>query len=458
MRYVSTRGRAPVLEFDDVLLAGLASDGGLYVPESIPRLETTPDPDWPYHRVAAHVMRPFVGDGVVGKSLDELCRAAYEGFSHPDVAPLTRIDEHVSILELFWGPTLSFKDYALQLVGRMFDAVLTARDQRVLVLGATSGDTGSAAIAGCEGRDRIDIVILYPEGRVSDIQRRQMTTVSASNVLAVSVDGTFDDCQDLVKAAFSDAHLREDLHLAAVNSINWARVMAQTAYYWWAAGRIDESFSVTVPTGNFGNILAASVAQQMGAPIDRLIIGNNANHGLATFVETGRLPLEPVSATLAPAMDIAVSSNLERYLFELLDRSPEATEAAILRFRSDGHLVVSELAHGELARRFEADWIDDAGIDRAIADVYAKHGLLIDPHTAVGWAVSERHRRDGEHMVVVSTAHPAKFEDAVRGSTGVSPDLPERARGLLEGEERIARIGSDLGELRSLLLNRVIRE
>jgi threonine synthase len=451
MRYVSTRGRAPVLDFDDVLLAGLASDGGLYVPESIPTIERLPDPSEGYAAVAAQVIRPFVGDGVVASLLDELCEAAYRDFAHKDVAPVTEVGDDLYLLELFWGPTLSFKDYALQLVGRMFDAVLTERSERVLVLGATSGDTGSAAIAGCEGRDAIDVVILYPDGRVSDVQRRQMTTVAAENVRAVAVTGTFDDCQDLVKAAFNDPELRSRFSLAAVNSINWARVMAQTAYYWWTAATLARPFSVAVPTGNFGNVLAASVAQRMGAPIERLIVGNNANHGLATLIATGRLPLADVAPTLAPAMDIAIPSNLERYLFELFDRSPEATTEALEMFRSARELVIDEVAHHEMASVFAAGWVDDAHIEQTMSDVHASSGLLIDPHTAVGWEVGLRLRRDAEPLVIVSTAHPAKFSEAVIRATGETPALPSRAAHVLDLPERISHIDPSLGDLESVL-------
>ena len=451
MRYISTRGRAPVLDFDDVLLAGLASDGGLYVPESIPTLDEMPDASDGYAAVAAQVMRPFVGEGVVADRLEALCAEAYGGFADPRVAPLTQIEDELFLLELFWGPTLSFKDYALQLVGRMFDVVLTDRGSRVLVLGATSGDTGSAAIAGCEGRGAIDVVILYPEGRVSDVQRRQMTTVQAANVRAVAVEGTFDDCQDLVKAAFGRADVRSRHSLAAVNSINWARVMAQTAYYWWTAATLGRRFSVAVPTGNFGNVLAAWVARQMGAPIDRLIVGNNVNHGLSTLISTGRLPLDAVSASLAPAMDIAIPSNLERYLFELFDRSPERTAEALGSFREQGELVIDELAHRRMKSVFDAGWVDDARIEstmRAVADDY---GMVIDPHTAVGWDVGLRLRKTAETLVVVSTAHPAKFSDAVRRATGGVPELPARAAHVLELPERLYRLDPSLSALESML-------
>jgi threonine synthase len=451
MRYVSTRGQAPVLGFDDVLLAGLASDGGLYVPESIPSLDEIPDVSDGYAAVAAQVMRPFVGDGVVADRLDALCAEAYGGFADPRVAPLSRVDDELYLLELFWGPTLSFKDYALQLVGRMFDVVLSDRGNHVLVLGATSGDTGSAAIAGCEGREAIDVVILYPEGRVSDVQRRQMTTVQAANVRAVAVEGTFDDCQDLVKAAFGRADVRARHSLAAVNSINWARVMAQTAYYWWTAATLGRRFSVAVPTGNFGNVLAAWVARQMGAPIDRLIVGNNVNHGLSTLISTGRLPLDEVSASLAPAMDIAIPSNLERYLFELFDRSPEKTTEALGLFRGQGELVIDELSHRRMSSVFDAGWADDAQIESTMRSVADEFGLVIDPHTAVGWEVGLRLRKPAETLVVVSTAHAAKFSDAVQRATGSVPELPARAAHVLELPERLYRLDPSLEALEAML-------
>ena len=451
MLYRSTRGAAPELSFDDVLLAGLASDGGLYVPAEIPRLDGLPDVSEGYAAVAARVIRPFVGEGVVAERLDELCRSAYAEFDHPDVAPLVDLGDGSWLLELFHGPTLSFKDYALQLVGRMFDAGLSARGERVLVLGATSGDTGSAAIAGCEGRETIDVVILYPDGRVSEVQRRQMTTVGAANVTAVAVEGTFDDCQDLVKRAFGDPEIKETYSLAAVNSINWARVMAQTAYYWWVAGSLGERFSVAVPTGNFGNVLAAWVAREMGAPIDRLIVANNANHGLATVIQTGRLPLSPVEPTVAPAMDIAVSSNLERYLYELFDRSPERTAEAITRFRADGALILDEVAHSRFAEAFTAGWCDDAQIEQAIVDARDSHGLILDPHTATAWKVGRDVRNPGETLVIVSTAHPAKFPDTITHALGEPPAVPERIRAIMDLPERHQTIAADVAALVGVL-------
>jgi threonine synthase len=439
-----------VLEFDDVLLAGLAVDGGLYVPESWPRLERLPDASLGYAGIAVEVIRPFVPGGVVAARLEEMAHRVYGSFRHPDVAPIRPIDDGRHLLELFWGPTLSFKDYALQLVGAMFDLVLRARGERILVLGATSGDTGSAAIAALAGLESVDVVILYPDGRVSDVQRRQMTTVGDSNIRAVAVDGTFDDCQDLVKAAFSDPALKAKHGLAAVNSINWARVMCQAAYYVWTTALVGRC-SVAVPTGNFGNVLAANVARTMGAPLDRLVVGTNANHGMADVIEDGRLSLDVVVPTLAPAMDIQVSSNFERYLFDLYDRDADRVRRLIAGMRSDRTLVLDEVHHARLAEVFVASWLDDAGIDDVIRRVHAASGLLIDPHTATGWSAAERHRRPGETMVTVSTAHPAKFPDAVRAATGVEPELPADLADLATRPERIWRMAADPAELTDLL-------
>jgi threonine synthase len=451
MRYVSTRGAAPVLGFDDVLLEGLAVDGGLYVPQAWPRLDRLPDPALGYAHAVTAVLAPFVNGSVVGDSLPALAEATYRRFRHPEVAPLRPVGEGLHLLELFWGPTLSFKDYALQLVGRLFDQVLAARGRRILVLAATSGDTGSAAIEACRDRAAIDVVVLYPEGRVSEVQRRQMTTVTAANVRAVAVEGTFDDCQDLVKEAFADAGTRERFRLAAVNSINWARIVAQAAYYVWTAARLREPFAVSVPTGNFGNVFAAYVAREAGAPIERLIVANNANHGLSALIEGGRMVRSPVVPTLAPAMDIQVPSNLERYLFELLGRDGAATAGAMAHFRAEGALVLDEVGHARAARLFDAAWFDDGEVEGVIRRVHRRHGLLLDPHTATGWAAAERCSQEGLLTVAVATAHPAKFPEAVTAATGVVPALPEDLADLMDRPERTATIPRSLEALQGML-------
>jgi threonine synthase len=451
MRYVSTRGSAPALGFDDVLLQGLAADGGLYVPEMWPRLDAVPPALGGYGAVAATVIAPYVTGSVVADDLVDMAADVYARFRHPDVAPLHHIEGDRYLLELFWGPTLSFKDYALQLVGRMFERVLADRGERITVLGATSGDTGSAAIAALAGLDNVQVVILYPEGRVSEVQRRQMTTVAHENVRAVAVEGTFDDCQDLVKAAFGDSELRRQHRLAAVNSINWARVMCQAGYYVWVASLLDRPFAVSVPTGNFGNVLAADVARRMGAPIERMIVANNANHGLATLIETGRLDVGEVTPTFAPAMDIQVSSNLERYLFELYGRDGGSISSLMGRLRAEGGAVVDEVRMEAMRRTFTGSWIDDAAIEGVIASVYERTGELIDPHTATGWAAADLHAGAGRPTVVVATAHPAKFGDVVERATGVVPQLPPDLADIFDRPERTSLIAADPGELAAVL-------
>jgi len=447
MRYVSTRGAAPILSFDDVTLAGLADDGGLYVPASWPALPAVPSGD--YAAVAAAAMAPFLGGSVVADGFDTLVAETYAGFRHPDVAPLRHVDEGRYLLELFWGPTLSFKDYALQLLGGILDRILASRGGRVLILGATSGDTGSAAIEACRDRAAVDVVILYPHGRTSDVQRRQMTTVPAANVRAVAVDGTFDDCQDLVKAAF--AADRERYSLAAVNSINWARIMAQAAYYVWVSARLPGPFAVSVPTGNFGNVFSAYVARRLGAPVERLIVGNNANHGLADLVVSGRLGLGPVVPTDAPAMDIAVPSNLERYLFELTGRDGEETARLVAALRSSGELRLPADLAADMRRLFAAAWVDDGGIRETIGAVARRYGIVLDPHTATAWAAADRAGGDGLPVVTVATAHPAKFPGAVEDAVGSVPALPPDLADLADRPERTEVIPGDLAAVRRIL-------
>jgi threonine synthase len=449
MRYVSTRGGTAPRDFEDVLLEGLAPDGGLYLPETWPRLEQAPEGG--YQEVVAAVMAPLVAGSAIAGELTGLVGDAYAGFRHPEVAPLRRVDEDLWLLELFWGPTLSFKDYALQLLGRMLDAALLRRGRGALVLGATSGDTGSAAMEALKGSEAVDVVILYPHGRVSEVQRRQMTTIDAPNVHAVAVDGTFDDCQDLVKACFADPAVRDGMALAAVNSINWARIAAQAGYHVWAAGRVPGLPVVSVPTGNFGNVLSAHVAKAIGAPIGPLVVANNANHGLHRLITEGRLPIAPVTATLAPAMDIQVPSNLERYLFEIFDRSGADTARTITGYRRQGGLVLDELHHRRMREDFTAGWADDHEIEGVIAEVWERWGIVLDPHTAVAWKAGLEHRSPGRPLVVVATAHPAKFPEAVAAATGETPALPPGLGHLWSGDERIERIPADRDALVDLL-------
>lgn len=449
MRYVSTRGSAPELGFDDVLLQGLAADGGLYVPSRWPQFEL-PESD-SYAEVAAAVIRPFVAGSVLEDQLDELVADTYSGFRHPEVAPLRDFGGDRYLLELFWGPTLSFKDYALQFVGSAFGNVLRARGGSVTVLGATSGDTGSAAIEALAGLDSVEVVILYPEGRVSDVQRRQMTTVTAANVHAVAVRGTFDDCQSLVKQAFGSSELRSRHRLAAVNSINWGRVMAQAAYYAWTGIRLRRPFDVSVPTGNFGNVLAAEVARRGGVPIERLVVGTNANHGLVDIIARGRVKTGAVVPTIAPAMDIQVPSNFERYLFELLGRDGQAVREAMALLAAQGVLALDEVAHLRLQERFAGHWYAAAAIEAGIAGVHRMTGEILDPHTAIGWLAGTEELRTSRPMVSVATAHPAKFPEAVERATGVRPLLPDDLSDLGERPERTQTIDANLGAVESLL-------
>jgi threonine synthase len=451
MNYVSTRGQAPVRDFAGVLLAGLAEDGGLYVPEIWPHLAPQ---DWralrglPYATLAARVMQPFIGDALPFGTLEALCDEAYAGFGHPAVVPLIQLETGLFVQELFHGPTLAFKDMALQLLGRLFDHVLTARDERVTIVGATSGDTGSAAIEACAGRARVDIVILHPEGRTSEVQRRQMTTVLADNVSNIAIQGTFDDCQDLVKAMFADAPFRAEVALSAVNSINWARIAAQIPYYVAAAlalGAPDREVAFAVPTGNFGNILSAWAARRIGLPLARLVAGSNRNDILARFLDANDMSARPVEPSLSPSMDIQVSSNFERLLFELLDRNGAATAAAMRRFRETGNMGVPEAAWHRARTVFYGFRLDDAGTGEEIARLHGATGYLADPHTAIGIAAARAHpAAQCVPMVAMATAHPAKFPEAVARATGVRPALPAGLADLLDRPERYTTLPNDI--------------
>ena len=443
MRYVSTRGRAAELGFCDALLAGLATDGGLYVPQTWPKNPTLAGST--YASKAASLMAPFVEGEIPQDVFAQLCATAYSSFRDPAVVPLVQIAPEHYLLELFHGPTLAFKDVALQLIGQLFDYVLTQRNQRVMIVGATSGDTGSAAIDGVKGCKNVDIVILYPNGRVSDVQRRQMTTITSPNVHTVAVDGTFDDCQDLVKAMFNDAPFREANSLSAVNSINWARVMAQTVYYFTALETLGRSASFSVPTGNFGNVLAGWIAKQMGADIEKLIVGSNSNDILTRFFETHSMDMLPVVPTLSPSMDIQVSSNFERLLFEMNNRDGGATTEQLNRFRQSGKLSVEPDQYAKwIAPTFRAHRANNDETLAVMKRIYGESGILVDPHTAVGIASAEACAEPGVPTITLATAHPAKFPDAVKRATGVHPDLPDHVADLFDREERIVNLPNDL--------------
>lgn len=441
--YVSTRGSAPELSFEEVVLTGLAADGGLYVPSSVPRIEPHTLVAWsklPYDELAVQVMRPFIGDAMPEDDLRRMVREAYAGFRHEAVAPLVQVGHNRFILELFHGPTLAFKDFALQFLGRLLDYFLARRGEHITIVGATSGDTGSAAIAGCRGRRNMDIFIFHPHGRVSDVQRRQMTTVADANVHNIALQGTFDDCQDMVKALFADAEFRARQRLVAVNSINWARILAQVVYYFYAAlalGAPARAVSFSVPTGNFGDIFAGYIAKQMGLPIDRLIIATNRNDILTRCLHEGEYRMDGVVATLSPSMDIQISSNFERLLFDLHDRDGAAMAKLMADFRTNRTFSLAPHQLHRLRGLFASASADDARTKATIKAVYERSGYLADPHTAVGIAAAEDCAGDGAAPVVVlSTAHPAKFPAAVEAACGVTPALPPHMAGLMEAQER----------------------
>ncbi len=461
MKFVSTRGAAPTLNFDEVLLTGLARDGGLYLPESWPRF-TAEDirglAGLPYAEAAFRVMRPFVGDSLDEADLKAIVEEAYAAFDHAAVAPLKQLDERLWLMELFHGPTLAFKDMSLQVVGRLFDHVLERRGARVTIVGATSGDTGSAAIEACRGRERIDIFILHPKDRISEVQRRQMTTVREDNVFNIAIEGTFDDCQDLVKAMFNDAAFRDEMGLSAVNSINWARIMAQIVYYMVAGaalGAPDRKIAFAVPTGNFGNVYAGYAAKRMGLPLAKFIVGSNRNDILTRFFKTGAMTMEEVVPSLSPSMDIQISSNFERLLFDLYDGEGAAVAMAMEEFRKTGMLDLGQARWARALELFEAERCDDERTLAEIARTHRETGELIDPHTAVGVAAARARAAALDDprtpIVALAAAHPAKFPDAVEKATGVRPALPSRLADLYERAESLNVLPNELAAVQAFV-------
>ena len=463
MHYISTRhgsqGEPAPLGFVEILLGGLARDGGLYLPAEWPQfskaeIESLKGLD--YNELAFRIMRPFVGDTFDEATFRRLIGEAYASFETPEVAPLKPLgDSGLHLMELFHGPTLAFKDVALQLLGRMLDHTLTRRSQHATIVGATSGDTGSAAIEAVRDRKTIDIFMLFPKGRVSEVQRRQMTTVSAPNVHNIAVQGTFDDCQDLAKACFNDLAFRDRHALTAVNSINFARVMAQIVYYFWAAlklGAPERPVAFTVPSGNFGNVYAGYAAKRMGLPISHFVIGTTSNDILARFFDGGVMTMTDVVPTYSPSMDIQISSNFERLLFDLYDRNGKTLADAMTTFRTTGTLKVGANALAGVRALFDAGRVDEPGTLAAIADCHSRFGETIDPHTAIGYAVAQQHRRDPAiPMVLLATAHPAKFPDAVEKATGVRPPLPARLGDLLDRAERVDGLPNDIEALKAMI-------
>jgi threonine synthase len=451
LRYVSTRGGVEPCRFEEALFAGLAADGGLFVPERWPRLERdglAALQGASYQEVATRVLAPFVGDDLSDTQLRDLIARAYAGFDHVAVAPLRQLDTNEWLLELFHGPTLAFKDIALQLLGLLFEHFLVRREGAITIVGATSGDTGPAAIAACAGRARVRVVILHPHERISEVQRRQMTTVAATNVHNVAIEGTFDDCQALVKAMFNDAGFRDGLSLAAINSINWGRIIAQAVYYVTAAlalGGPWRKVAFAVPTGNFGDVYAGYVAHRLGLPIAQLIVATNRNDILARFFASGVYSPGPVAPTMSPSMDIQVASNFERLLFDLCESDGAEVARLLAKFAAHRSLQVRDGALGRARELFDATRVDEGETAATMAQVLRATGQLVDPHTAVGIGAGRACRLDPQTpLIALATAHPAKFPEAAHSATGVRPELPARLADLLERPERCAVLPNDL--------------
>lgn len=460
MHYISTRGNAPTLNFEQATVAGLAADGGLYLPRVWPAFseqEIRELRGLQYAQLASRILTRLAGDCLPADTLERLSEEAYGNFSHPKVAPLKQLDRSLYAMELFHGPTLSFKDFALQLLGRLFGYFLDRRGQTCTIIGATSGDTGSAAIEAVRGLDAVTMYMLHPAGRVSEVQRRQMTTVADCNIHNLAVDGDFDDCQSLVKGMFNDTEFRERHALAAVNSINWARIAAQTVYYFYAAlelGAPERAINFSVPTGNFGNVFAGYAAKKMGLPINRLIIGSNSNDILTRFFASGQMVRRDLNATISPSMDIQISSNFERYLFELLDRDSARVRDAMEKFSARGECGVEREVHQKATELFFARRFSDAETRAQMKRVHEQTGVLIDPHSAIGVAAAREFAAAGASdapTVALGTAHPAKFSDAVFEACGAQAPLPESLQPIMQREEKMQRVPNDLEAVKSVI-------
>ena len=465
-KFISTRGHTikdGAKSFEDVLLTGLAPDGGLYVPEKFPHFsekELRELAGKPYIEVASAVMWPFVEGSIAREDFDAMVAETYDRnvFDHQSVTPLVQLDSKLWLMELHRGPTIAFKDVALQMLGRLFDHVLKKRGERVTIVGATSGDTGSAAIEGCKSCDFVDVFILHPAGRVSDVQRKQMTTIKADNVYNIALQGTFDDCQNAVKDMFNDPAFRAEMNLSAINSINWARIMAQIVYYFTTAlalGAPDKKISFSVPTGNFGNVFAAHCARKMGLPIDKLVVSTNKNDILTRFFETGEMKTDGVDATLSPSMDIQISSNFERYLFELFDRDAATLKEAMETFKATGEMTVGnnliEIARGD----FLAHRCNDEQTLEIIRKIYNDTGEILDPHTAIGVSAALAYQdKIDSPIVALACAHAAKFPDAVEKAINIRPPLPAKMADLFEREEFIDELPNDLETVQSFIRER----
>lgn len=454
MQFISTRGGTPPLSFTDILLQGLAPDGGLFVPLEWPKIDVLLETDT-YVDIAFKVISPFTNECIPKDALRTILKETYSPslFQSADIAPLSRLANNFYLMELFHGPTLAFKDVALQFLGRVFDYVLEQNGQKITIIGATSGDTGSAAIEACKGRKNISITILHPHGRTSDIQRRQMTSVIDDNVHNIAIEGTFDDCQNLVKQAFADKNLRQEKNLSAVNSINWARIIAQTVYYVATAHKLKTSPVFSVPTGNFGNVYAAFVGKQMGANIGQLVIGSNRNDILTRFFETGTMTLEGVTPSHSPSMDIQISSNFERVLFELTGRDSDKINFWMREFKEKGQFKVSPTELEKIRSEFMAYRCSDAETIETIARIYKDYHTVIDPHTAVGvHALQKSGLIEKNICVAMACAHPAKFPDVIKKAIGITPALPPHLSDLMQRPEKYQVIANNFDVLRKHLM------
>ncbi|CAI3935078.1 Threonine synthase (ThrC) (PDB:1VB3) [Commensalibacter communis] len=453
MRYVSTRGQAPVLNFSNTLLAGLAQDGGLYIPETWPQIsadELRKMRGLSYPELAAKIVHLFTGNEIPEAVLLDLCHKSYAGFNHKAIVPLIQLDHNLFVQELFHGPTLAFKDMAMQLLGHLFDYVLSQRGEKITIVGATSGDTGSAAIEAFKGSTNLTVTILHPYGRTSEVQRRQMTTVLEPNINNIAVEGSFDDCQDLVKAMFADVPFREEMQLSAVNSINWGRIAAQVPYYVYAAlllGAPDREVSFTVPTGNFGNILAAWTARKIGVPINLLCVGSNHNDILTRFLLNNDMSIQGVRPSLSPSMDIQISSNFERLLFELLDRDADQCRQIMQDFRQNNKMDIPASIWNKATTNFKGMALSDQETEKVIQQYYKESAYLADPHTAIGIATAQKYRNKDIPMVTVATAHPAKFPDAIKQATGITPALPLALADLYDRKENYQVLPANLKKI-----------
>ncbi len=461
MKYISTRGQAPALSFGDVLLAGLASDGGLYVPEKLPTYSKDEIASWAslsYQELAFKVMWPFVEGEVPADEFKRMINEAYAGFNHSAVAPMVQTDNNEWVLELFRGPTLAFKDFALQLLGRLMDYVLGQRGEKLVILGATSGDTGSAAIEGCRHSEHLDIFILHPYQRVSEVQRRQMTTVIDDNVFNIAVKGNFDDCQGMVKASFADQGFLKGAKLGAVNSINWARIMAQIVYYFSSAlavGGPHRKVSFSVPTGNFGDIFAGYLAKQMGLPIDQLVVATNQNDILHRTIATNDMSRQALNVTLSPSMDIMVSSNFERLLFDAHGRDSAAIADLMARFNA-GDVTLNDQAWSFVKENFDSYKVDDTRTCEVIAEVFNATQYLLDPHTAIGLEAARQCWKDKSvPMITLATAHPVKFPEAVEKAGCESPSLPEHMKDLFERTEAYEVLENSLADVQAYVAKNI---